>query len=189
MPTEPKISKDIILKSALELLETIDLEDLTARQLAERIGCSVQPIYYNFATMDELRRAVINAIHNLYQEYMCAGAAQPKPYQSMGMAYIRFARDYPNYFKILFMRQTDRTVENIIDDDSTKNHVIEAGMELTGFDYDRQRQFHLQVWIFTHGLASLVATSTINISDYEIEHLLHKAVHEMIVGARKEHNE
>lgn len=55
-------------------------------------------------------------------------------------------------------------------------------MRMTGFDPETQRQFHLKVWIFTHGLATLVATQTIEISDQEIERLLTETVWAMAIG-------
>lgn len=48
MPTERKIQRDDIIKVALDLLKTESLDDLTTRQIAEQLNCSVQPIFYNF---------------------------------------------------------------------------------------------------------------------------------------------
>ena len=67
MPTERKIQRDDIIKVALDLLKTESLDDLTTRQIAEQLHCSVQPIFYNFDNMDELRQAAVSAMHDLYQ--------------------------------------------------------------------------------------------------------------------------
>jgi len=187
MPTERKIQKDDIIKVSLDLLKTESLDDLTTRQIAEQLNCSVQPIFYNFDNMDELRQAAVEAMHQLYQEYMLEGSKQPQAYRGMGMAYIRFARDYPNYFRILFTGSSELTPELFIDQDDTGNSVIQAGMKLTGFGHTEQRKFHLKVWIFTHGLATLVANNTVVISDQEIDKLLQETVREMIIGAKHEH--
>lgn len=186
MPTERKIQRDDIIKVALDLLKTESLDDLTTRQIAEQLNCSVQPIFYNFDNMDELRQAAVSAMHDLYQAYMIEGAKQPQAYRGMGMAYIKFARDFPNYFRILFASQSHLTPEHFIDQDSAGNHIIEAGRELTGFSDADQRKFHLKVWIFTHGLATLVANGTVIINDTEVEQLLRETVHEMIIGAKHE---
>lgn len=55
MITKRKIQKSDVLREALEILKTENFENLTARRLATILDCSVQPIFYNFSNMDELR--------------------------------------------------------------------------------------------------------------------------------------
>lgn len=179
-----KVQKADIVQAALEILKTEDFSGVTARRLAEMLDCSVQPIYGNFASMDELEQEVLNSIKALYYEYMNVGAHEPLAYKGMGLAYIRFARDYPSYFKILFMGETRLSANSFIEQDSVGERVIERGMEMTGFSYEQQKQVHLKVWIFTHGLATLVATSTVQFDDREIEHLLAESVRELITGIK-----
>lgn len=186
MTTERRITKTEILQTALEQLKTKSLEDLTARQISEQLNCSVQPIFYNFSNMDELKSAALKMIHDLYLEYMAEGALTAKPYKGMGLAYIKFARDYPNYFKLLFMNQTDLTPENFISQDNSGNDILRYGREMTGFDEDLQRAFHLKVWIFTHGLATLVASGTVQFSDADVERLLTETAQEIVAGVRQE---
>lgn len=186
MITNRKIQKSDVLKEALEILKTESPEALTARRLATILDCSVQPIFYNFSNMDELRAEALKAIHDLYLEYMNTGAKAPQPYKGMGLAYIKFARDYPNYFKLLFMTETELTPENFISQDDSGNDIIRYGQEMTGFDVDLQRAFHLKVWIFTHGLATLVASGTVQFSDAEIERLLTETTREIAYGVRAE---
>lgn len=104
----------------------------------------------------------------------------------MGLAYIKFARDYPNYFKLLFMTETDLTPENFISRDDSENDIIRYGQAMTGFNADLQRAFHLKVWIFTHGLATLVASGTVQFSDAEVERLLTETTREIARGVRAE---
>lgn len=179
-----KTTKTDVLEAALEILKRESLEDLTARRVAEQLDSSVQPIFYNFESMEELKTAAYQAIYNLYQYFMNEGAKAEEPYKGMGLAYIEFARTYPNYFKMIFMSQSNLDPNTIVDRDNMKNHIIDAGRHLTGFDFETQKEFHLKVWIFTHGLATLVATGTIEINDAEVERLLTEAVHAMVVGER-----
>lgn len=180
-----KIQKVDIIQAALEILKTEDFSGVTARRLAEMLDCSVQPIYVNFASMEDLEREAVNSIKALYYEYMNTGACEPLAYKGMGLAYIRFARDYPNYFKILFMGETQLSADSFIEQDSAGDQIIERGMELTGLDYTEQKKFHLKVWIFTHGLATLVATNTVQFSEAEVERLLTETVRELVAGHQK----
>lgn len=189
MTINRKIQKTDVVKAALQILKHEDPEALTARRLATVLDCSVQPIFYNFANMEELRTEVFKTIHSLYVEYMSEGAKAPRPYKGMGLAYIKFARDYPRYFRLLFMSETDLTPETFLSQDETTHDLIRYGRELTGFNEEQQRVFHLKVWIFTHGLASLVASGTVQFNDADIERLLTETTREMVVGFRKHLNQ
>lgn len=185
MPPRKKINKEEILKISLEILKKEPLENINARRLAKELNCSVQPIFYNFKNMEELKREALNAIYRKYQEALIEASNKSKAYKEMGLAYIRFAKEYPNYFKIIFMGNTNQTCENIIDQDNNQNGIIQKGMELTGFTYEQQKEFHIKVWIFTHGIATLVATNTVRFKEDEIEKLLKDTVREMIRGSKK----
>ena len=78
-------------------------EALNARAVAGVLGCSTQPIFSNFATMEELRLAVVTEADRLCNDYIrreVEGGNYP-PYKSSGMAYIRFAKEEKELFKLL----------------------------------------------------------------------------------------
>lgn len=172
MPPVKKVDKEDIIKVAYKIADKENFENINARRIAKELGCSVQPIFHNFTSMEELKNVTIEKIHNTYEQYMKKGSEEKLEYKGMGMAYIRFAREHPNFFKILFMRETNLTTSNFIRADDTGNDVIKMGQKLTGFDEKEQIKFHAKVWIFTHGLAMLVANNTCNLSEEEISKLL-----------------
>lgn len=185
MPPPRKIKKEDIINVALEILKKEDIESLNARRIAKELNSSVQPICHNFENMEDLKEVVFKEIYKIYQDYMVKASLKEKAYKEMGLAYIKFARDYPNYFKLIFMSKTDFTPESLISNDDTGNDVINTGMKLTGFSYEEQRKFHVKVWMFTHGIASLVATNTVKLTEREIDDLLRDTVGAMIEGMKK----
>ena len=58
MPPKIKITKEDIVRTAVEIVREQGDGMLNARTLAERLSCSTQPIFSNFRTMQELRFAV-----------------------------------------------------------------------------------------------------------------------------------
>lgn len=188
MPPIKRIQRADIISCALKLLEKEDITSLNARRIARELNVSVQPIFYNFTSMEDLKKEVYDAVYQIYQNYMKEGSKESNSYKGMGLSYIRFAKDYPNYFRLIFMQETTMSPESLITNDSLGNDVIQKGMELTGFSYEKQKDFHVRVWIFTHGLATLVATNTISIQDEEIESLLEGTVREMIIGRKSVEN-
>lgn len=185
MPPARKVEKQDIIKATLDILKKEDIESVNARRIARELNCSVQPIYHNFENMEELKKEVFEEMYKIYQEYMNKGKMNEKSYKGMGLAYIKYARDFPNYFKLIFMQKTELSPERFIDNDDMGNDVIQKGMELTGFSYKEQKKFHVKVWMFTHGIATLVATGTVKLSQEEVDNLLQETVSEMVIG-RKE---
>lgn len=185
MPPVRKISKEDIIQAALEILKSEELDSLNARKLASDLNSSVQPIFYNFKNMEELKKRIVQEMYQIYMSMMNKGKSHEKPYKGMGLAYIEFARIYPNYFKILFMSKYDETPESFVFNDSKGNDVIAMGQKLTGFSEEKMRKFHVKVWIFTHGLACMVATNTVKLSNSEIDELLESTVKAMIIGEKE----
>ncbi len=58
MPPKARITRDMILDAAFDLVRAEGHEALNVRTLAKRLGCSTQPILYNFAAVEELKDGV-----------------------------------------------------------------------------------------------------------------------------------
>ncbi len=183
MPPVRKFRKEDIINVAYEIVKNEGYKSINARRIAKELGSSVQPIFHNFSSMEELNKEVYSKIYNKYKEYMLNGRKnEDNAYKQMGLSYIKFAKDFPEFFKIIFMQKTELSAESIVVNDDMENDIIGAGQILTGFSYDEQKKFHVKVWIFTHGIACLVATKTVQFTDEEIEKLLGNTVKEMFNG-------
>ncbi len=186
MPRKITFQKEDVLNTAYEIVEKEGFEGINARRIASELNSSVHPIFNHFKDMEELKKAVYEKIYGKYQEYMLSGANEEKAYKKMGMSYIEFAKDYPEFFKIIFMQKTNLNAENFVMADKIGDDVIKKGQILTGLSFEEQKQFHIKVWIFTHGIACLVATKTVEFSNEEISKLLGNTVLEMLKGFKME---
>lgn len=186
MPKKEQFSKEDVIKAAFNIVKEEGFEGLNARKIAQRLNSSVHPIFNHFKSMKELKKAIYQKMTDIYHEYMLSGIDKEKAYKQIGLSYIKFAKDYPEFFKIMFMEKTNLNAENFMMADSISDEIIKAGQKMTGFSYEEQRIFHIKVWIFTHGIASLVATGTVDFTDDEIEELLTASVREMVIGKKFE---
>ena len=185
MPKQMVFTKEIVLNTTYELVKKEGMESINARRIAKELNSSVHPIFRHFKDMEELKEAVYEKIYAKYRENMLSGANEDKAYKKMGLSYIKFAKDYPEFFKIIFMQKTNLNAEKFIMADSAGDAIIKAGQKLTNLSFEEQKQFHKKVWIFTHGIACLVATKTIEFTDEEIRELLGNTVLEMLRGYKK----
>jgi len=58
MPPKARVTREDILNAAFDLIRAEGQEALSVRAVAKRLGCSTQPVLYNFATVEELKDAV-----------------------------------------------------------------------------------------------------------------------------------
>ncbi len=182
MPKQMTFTKEIVLNTTYELVKNEGIESVNARRIAKELNSSVHPIFRHFKDMEDLKKAVYEKIYEKYKEYMLSGVNEENPYKKMGLSYIKFAKDYPEFFKIIFMQKTNLNAEGFMMADSIGDDVVKVGQTISGLSYEQQKKFHIKVWIFTHGIACLVATKTIQISDDEISELLGTTVLEMLKG-------
>ncbi len=165
MPPKSMFTKDEIIDAALCVIRENGVSALTARALAAKLGCSVKPIFGLFKNMDEVQQEVIKAAARLYQKKMVQEISEKRypPYKAVGISYIRFAKDEKNLFKLLYMR--DRSNEEKAEGEETQK-LIELIQKTTGLDKKTAYLFHLETWIYIHGIATMIATDYL---DWDME--------------------
>ena len=163
MPPKVRITKEAIVQTAVSHVRTQGADALNARAIALELGCSTQPIFSNFATMDALRQAVVAAGEVLNQEYIDREMARAEypPYKASGMAYIRFAKEEKELFKLLYMR--DRTREVIPEETDLTNQMQSYVQDQTGLAGNEAKLFHLEMWAYVHGIAVMLATDYLDL--------------------------
>ena len=70
MPPKVKITKEDIISTALDLIRRGGDGQINARAVASALGCSTQPIFSNFKSMEELEEATIIAAYNIYIDFI-----------------------------------------------------------------------------------------------------------------------
>ena len=171
MPPKVKITKEEIVKTALGLVREKGDGAINARAIASALGCSTQPIFSNFATMDELRDAVIGAVYERYLGFIeneVRSEKYPK-YKSFGMAYIRFAAEERELFKLLFMRDRGGESERNAPDFESS---VEMIMNANGVSKERAELMHLEMWACVHGIATMLVTSYLTLEWELISNML-----------------
>jgi AcrR family transcriptional regulator len=98
MAKKPTTTKEAIIEAAFELVRTRGHEALTARSLAAALGCSTQPIMYQFPNLSQLKELVYQRADAFHTEYILTGGSL----LSIGLRYVQFAAEEPELFRLLF---------------------------------------------------------------------------------------
>lgn len=176
MAKTTKITKEKILETALEIAKEKGLEGVSNREIAKRMNSSIRPIYYQFKNVFELNKELYKTILKYFYDFLINHAIPNMPkYKQVGINYIKFAKEENQLFKILFMTNINMLPDDfIMNDYEDFQEIIKIVKNSTNLVDDKSKSLHMKMWIFTHGIATLVATKTINFSDQEIEDLLTK---------------
>ena len=174
MPPKPKINKKMILDASLEIVREQGHEMINARTIAERLGCSTQPVMYNFKTIEEIREET----YKLADEYH-TGFIMPKgdkgydPLLELGMNYIRFGYEEKNLFRLLF--QTDSfaglNVRALMSNPGLGEMlmIVSSGF---GCTEDEARDVFFQLFVSAHGIASLIANNSMEYEEGSFRRVL-----------------
>ena len=184
MPPKVKITKEDIIDTAVDIVRNSGAEAINARNIAAVLNCSTQPVFSNFSTMEELRLAVVEKADMLCQEYITEEIERGEfpEYKASGMAYIRFAKEEKELFKLLYMR--NRTNEAIPESNKLGDKMESIVQRNTGLDALSAKLFHLEMWAFVHGIAVMLATDYIELN---LE-LASKMLTDAYQGLRKRYN-
>ena len=107
MPPKARITRDMILDAAFDLVRQRGHGSLNVRTLARELGCSTQPILYNFATVEELMDALYRKADDFHTAYILPRTGEgPDALLMLGLNYVRFGHEEKHLFRFLF--ESDR---------------------------------------------------------------------------------
>lgn len=172
MANTTKITKEMILDTAFSIARREGLNSISNRRIAKELNSSIRPIYYQFKNTEELKTELGKKIDTYFYDYLLNNKLGNMPlYKQIGINYIRFSRDEKKLFKILFMSDNKLLPSDfILDTDYMKiKDIIRISTNLSDKDI---KSFHLKMWMFTHGIATLAANDTVLFTDKQISDLL-----------------
>ena len=187
MPPKTRITKDMIIDAAVEIVRKSGFESVNVRTVAGQLNCSTQPVMYHFETVEKLKRAAFEKVDRLHFEYMMNCPEGMDPVLSIGLNYIRFAVEEPRLFRFLF--QSGYAEENNLlemADSEGLAPVLAAIKEGAGLSMEKSRDVFITVALFAHGYASLIANNHLEFDEKLIAEHLERAWNGAILAAEQE---
>ncbi len=192
MPPKAKFTKNEIIDAGLEIVRRDGFEALTARALGAELGSSARPIFTVFESMEEVQNAVISAARSLYGAYQERGLNEHNAFKGSGLGYIRFAAEQPKLFQLLFMKEAQAVpdLDNVLRQiDEYYDKIIAAVQLEYGFCHTAAKQLYLHMWIYSHGIAVLLATNVCKFTEKEISDMLTAVCVGLIRRFKEEQND
>ncbi len=175
MPPKAKFTKEEIVAAAVRIVRANGMGALTARALGGALSCSARPIFTVFSSMDEVRGEVLRYARRVYSEYIGKGLSEELAFKGVGKAYIKFAGDEPQLFKELFMRvdgEPYAVKTALVGIDENYEDILRSIRRGYGLDSAKAERIYFHMWVYTHGLAVMIATGVCNFGADEISSMI-----------------
>lgn len=165
MGRKAKITKEMVLQAAYEILDEEGIAAVGIKPIAARLGCSTQPVSWLFGSMTELRKALfLYSCERLYGglDEKMQGRSGLDAFFISGVWYISNACDHPNVFRFTNVDDPMITIgENPLGDKSIfAEQMDELAVEMLAKEFKiSKKKISAAVQntvIYTHGLACMM---------------------------------
>ena len=104
MAPKNKFTKEAMADAALRVVRTRGIDGLTAKTMADELGTSTQPIFTSLRLHGRRKKGGLRCgnarVRRATRTRVCG---QKTPFFGVGMQYIRFAREEPELYRLLFL--------------------------------------------------------------------------------------
>ena len=169
MPKKPTTTKEAMIEGAFLLIREQGHEVLTVRNLASFLGCSTQPIMYQFPDTGVLKDLAYQKADAFHSAYILAGG----DLLEIGLRYIRFAKEEPHLFQFLFQsgRFSGLTLGDLILAPETADVLHEVSVE-ENLTQEEALSYFEPLVALVHGYASLIANNAMKYDPEAIRNAL-----------------
>lgn len=172
MPKQVSITKKMIDQTAFELIRTRGLEALTARSIAEVVGCSTQPIYKIYRNLEELKEHVVSMAGNYADRMILEYDKTPIAFLNTGLGFIHFAATEKVLFRIF-------NVENYLGrpvfcplESKELYRLMEELLGDAPLNHEERQELFSNIMIYTNGLAHMAHSGQLGMTEKQTaEHL------------------
>lgn len=162
MPPKIKITKEMIIDAAFEIVRTEGADNINVRNIAKKLECSTQPIMYQFNTVDEIKKEVYQKTDAVHTRYITdVQGFFNNPMLEIGMLYIRFGVEESHLFRFLFQSNqfAHKNFKEIFYSEEL-TPMMEILAQSTGVDLESARYIFTVIFLPVHGFASMLANNS-----------------------------
>lgn len=184
-------TREKILKAALMLIDRDGVNKFSLRAIARKVKYSPAGLYEYFDNKDDIVSTLCQIADDKLASYLTS-VDDSLPYLEymleMGIAYIRFAREEPTYFRLGLVTQVSsrQSMNEVIEDGAyyVLLHGVQVGIKQGYFVASEQfgaEEIAYSLWSIVHGMAML-QTSYLAELEADFKQIDREALRRMIFG-------
>lgn len=168
MPKQ-RITKEMVVDAAFDIARKGGMDQVMVKNIAGKLGCSVQPIYSYCNNMEGLRHAVTVKARGFVREYITAHLDKNNMFRSTGSAYIQLAEEEPHLFHIFILQKREgiSSLEDLYRLEANP-HTAECIADQLNISIAQAKRLHLNMLIYTIGIGTIFSAAEPGISADEI---------------------
>lgn len=168
MPKQ-RITREMVIDTAFEIARNEGMHKVMVKSIAEKLNCSVQPIYSYCNNMDSLRNDVAQRAGSFILSYIAGHIDKDDLFRSTGRAYVQIAKEEPHIFKI-FISQQRENISSLDDlyNSETDPQITDYIAKSLHISTQAAKQLHLNMLIYTIGIGTILSVTSPGISEDEI---------------------
>ena len=173
MAPKNKFTKEEMVAAAVRVVRARGIDALTAKALSAELGVSTQPVFTCFHTIDEAKREVCSAAERVYDRYVGEGLQMPISFLGVGMQYMRFAKEEPELYRLLFLTKHEDGGSSAMDALHHSQDLVRESLQQTyHIDAPTADRYFRDMWLVVHSLATLIVTGDCSYSEQEMSEIL-----------------
>ena len=163
------LTKDDVINRAKIIIARDGWESLNARGLAKELDISTKPLYRMFKGMEEVKALVYENIYKFYDDFITSRINKDKALITLCVAYIEFAQEHKNLFKTLFLSNnlSWKSIDSVLDEKWNQSAIVNL-VNKHGLTFDAAKTLFMHIWLYSNGLATLLATNEMSLDSNEI---------------------
>ena len=177
MPSSPKIKKEDILQTALEIVTQDGYAALNIKAVAKKLGCSTAPISWQFGGMDGLWQELIpfaeKYVENTYYSF---NENEFVAFEQRGKGTIDLALERPYLFRFLYMGERSQLLSNgfeLQQDPSDGTDMYEKIADMLEITIEQAMDFAMTMMVYTQGMGTLIASGIVQDTKENMYCMLH----------------
>jgi AcrR family transcriptional regulator len=183
--------REALLKEGLTLLEETGETSFSLRELARRVGVTANAAYRHFANKEALLMALAEEGfrqfgNNQMQIWQATPGSTAARFLASGCGYVRFAREHPALFRLMFGRMAAEHRSGGLEKTSrqTFTQLLDGVARVVGLtpDAPEARLVAYNAWALVHGYSHLILDGQLDGEMKDLEQMVESALKRWMPG-------
>lgn len=185
MARKKTITREQILRAAYDVVATEGFSKFTARNIANKMKCSTQPIYLEFKNMEDLKEVLLDKLYNYLSTEVLPVEHTNRPVIDLALNYIHFAGKQKQLYRSLYLEESGGGKRMHEFSNQYFNDTVKKDPKYQHLNEDQIRSLNMGCWIVATGIASLMSSSIIKPTDEEIVTLIQDTIDNIVSKDKK----
>lgn len=167
MPPRTKITREMVVNAAFEVAREVGAENINARTVSEKLGCSTQPVMWQFKTIADMKEAAYQKADSFHTEFLMK--IENESIKDIGLNYIRFAATEKNLFRFIFQSGafSGKDFLELLKGEDFRP-ILEILAQETQTNIEQTKMIFQTFFFYVHGYASMLANNSIEYDKAEV---------------------